>query len=186
MAVSRDCDCSPPSNTWDSFTLVGHSDGATNTRPPQEGERGEEKKEDEWSQGSAMIQCQCPERHSGWCIRDHHLSCGEPRPDRFYCFIMSSERKSLIIQTNAGSVLWSFWVKLLSHHMKKLEHFTGSVMKSNTSGINERKKEESWRCIRGTVWWLCCLTALCRWLFKQTRAEMSPALCREKACWQPV
>lgn len=39
MAVSRDCDCSPPSNTWDSFTLVGHSDGATNTRPPQERKR---------------------------------------------------------------------------------------------------------------------------------------------------
>lgn len=55
MVVSRDSDCSPPSNTWDSFTLVGHSDGATNTSPPQEGKRGEEKKEDEWSQGFAMI-----------------------------------------------------------------------------------------------------------------------------------
>lgn len=32
-------DCSFPSNTWDSFTLVGHRDGATNTRPPQEGKR---------------------------------------------------------------------------------------------------------------------------------------------------
>lgn len=46
MAVSRDCDCSPPSNTWDSFTLVGHSDGTTNTRPPQEGKRGEEEREE--------------------------------------------------------------------------------------------------------------------------------------------
>lgn len=34
MAVSRDYACSPPSNTWDSFTLVGHNDSATNTRPP--------------------------------------------------------------------------------------------------------------------------------------------------------
>lgn len=52
MAVSRDCDCSPPSNTWDSFTLAGHSDGATNTRPPQEGKRGEkEKEENEWVGG---------------------------------------------------------------------------------------------------------------------------------------
>lgn len=46
MAISRDCDCSPPSNTWDSFTLVGHSDGATNTRPPQEGKRREEEREE--------------------------------------------------------------------------------------------------------------------------------------------
>lgn len=53
MAVSRDCDCSPPSNTWDSFTLVGHNDGATNTRPPQEGNRREEEKEEnEWVGGS--------------------------------------------------------------------------------------------------------------------------------------
>lgn len=55
MAVSRDCDCSPPSNTWDSFTLVGHSDGATNTSPPQEARRGEEEKEEnEWVGGSAI------------------------------------------------------------------------------------------------------------------------------------
>lgn len=108
MAVSRDCDCSPPSNTWDSFTLVGHSDGATNTRPPQEGKRGEEEKESEWLRGSAIIQCQCPKGRSGLRIRDHHLSCGEQRPNRFYCFIMSTTKKSLIIQTNAGSDLWSF------------------------------------------------------------------------------
>lgn len=44
MAVSRDCNCSPPSNTWDSFSLVGHSDGATNASPPQEGKRREGKK----------------------------------------------------------------------------------------------------------------------------------------------
>lgn len=78
MAVSRDCDCSPPSNTWDSFTLVGHSDGATNTRPPQGGRRGEEKKkENAWVRGSAVIQCQCLKGHSGWLIMDHRLSCGE-------------------------------------------------------------------------------------------------------------
>lgn len=78
MAVSRDCDCSPPSNTWDSFTLVGHSDGATNTRPPPEGKRGEEEKEEnEWVGESAIIQRQCPKGHSGWRIMDHHLPCGE-------------------------------------------------------------------------------------------------------------
>lgn len=33
IAISRDCECSPPSNTWDSFALVAHSGGATNISP---------------------------------------------------------------------------------------------------------------------------------------------------------
>ncbi len=106
MAVSRDCDCSPPSNTWDSFTLVGHSDGATNTRPPQEERRGEEEKEENvWVGGSTIIQCQCPKGRSGWRIMDHHLSCGEQRPNGFYCFITRTTERSLIIQTDPGSDL---------------------------------------------------------------------------------
>lgn len=37
--------------------------------------------------------------------------------------------------------------------MKKLEHFTDSVMnKRNTTAVNERNKEDGGRCNRGTVW----------------------------------
>lgn len=84
MAVSRDCNCSPPSNTWDSFSLVGHSDGATNASPPQEGKRREGKKRRicEWG---AIIQCQCPTGPSAWLIMDHHLPCSEWQPNGFYC-----------------------------------------------------------------------------------------------------
>ncbi len=72
------------------------------------------------------------------------------------------------------------WVKLLSHHAKQILLFTDLVMKKkNTRAGNEKKQEDGWRCDRRTVQWLCCLAALCRWLFKQARAEMSQ-LCAEK------
>lgn len=60
MAVSRDCNCSPPSNTWDSFSLVGHSDGATNASPPQEGKRREGKK-GEYVSGGPSYNASVPE-----------------------------------------------------------------------------------------------------------------------------
>lgn len=107
MAVLRDCDCSPPSNTWDSFTLVAHSDGATNTRPPQQEKRRQEGNEkNKWVGGSAIIQCQCPDRCNRWHIMDHPLSCGE-QSDGFNYFITNATVRGHIIQTDQGSGLSS-------------------------------------------------------------------------------
>lgn len=106
IAVLRDCNCSPSWNTWDSFTLVAHSDGATNIRPPQqEKRRQEEKEENEWVGWSAFIQCQCPKGCSRWHIMDHPLSCGEQRSHGFYYFITNTTVRGLIIQTDQGSGL---------------------------------------------------------------------------------
>lgn len=108
MAVSRDCDCSPPSNTWDSFTLVGHSDGATNTRPPSgREERGGRKRENQWVGLSVILQRQCPKGPSKWCVVDCHLSCSERQPNGFYCFLTSTTARRLIIYTDGGSALSS-------------------------------------------------------------------------------
>jgi len=90
MAVSRDCDCSPPSDTWDSFILVGHSDGATNTPPPPPSRKGRvgrkrRRRMSEWVGGGAI----CPSYYArvqkgrgGWLKMDHHhhhLPRGERR-----------------------------------------------------------------------------------------------------------
>lgn len=109
MAVSRDYACSPPSNTWDSFTLVGHNDSATNTRPPS---GREEREGGELVGGGICHHTIRPKGRSDWRIMDHDLHSGEQRPTGFYCFITSATEKSRIIHSNRGSDLSSFWSML--------------------------------------------------------------------------
>lgn len=113
-AVSRDCDFSSPSDTWDSFILVGLGGGATNTSPPRGGEKG-------WREGEWVVAVICPLYNPSarmlqiahrLHIRDHRLPCGEQRPNRFYCCVMWTTKMGLIIKTNAVSDLWSFWSML--------------------------------------------------------------------------
>lgn len=94
--------------------------------------------------GSAIIQCQCPKGRSGWRIMDHHLSCGEQRPNGFYCLTISTTERGLIIQTDGGGDPSSFLIHIELNSLvivKKLEHSSDSVMnKRNTKGGNEKKE----------------------------------------------
>lgn len=105
MAVSRDCDCSPPSNTWDSFALVGHSDGATNTRPPQEGKRRGGREGLEWVGGRVCHYYNASVPKVEECITSIYND-----QTSFATLSQSTTQSSLVIQTVPGcdvSWIWS-------------------------------------------------------------------------------
>lgn len=145
--------------------------------PPQEGKKGEE---NEWVEGIFNHTMPGSQRAQRMAHKRSSFVLWWTTTKWVLLLCYKYHREGVITPAVICSRFNPSWVivqKALAHHWFINNH-------EKWEGLHEKKKINSGRC----NWWkdlgFCCLTAHWRWLFKQSRAEMSPSLCGGKACWQ--